>query len=137
MALSVPLSQFTSRVGGGSAFYVRRIMRSIYFAITIALLVGCATTPDPIDRLVIRLSSTHGFWTNGLYQPVRLPATVSARDVVSKVLERQFSSYQILKIRQVHISSELCTAALVRIDSGEKVVLIKYEADGWWNRVYD
>ena len=26
MALSVPLSRFTSRVGGGSAFYVRRLM---------------------------------------------------------------------------------------------------------------
>ena len=27
MALSVPLSRFTSRVGGGSAFFVRRIER--------------------------------------------------------------------------------------------------------------
>jgi hypothetical protein len=27
LALSVPLSRFTSRVGGGSAFYVRRIER--------------------------------------------------------------------------------------------------------------
>ena len=29
MARSVPLSWFTSRVGGGSAFYVRRLARSI------------------------------------------------------------------------------------------------------------
>src|SRR5664280_178014 len=28
LALSVPLSRFTSRVGGGSAFYVRRLERS-------------------------------------------------------------------------------------------------------------
>ena len=29
MALAVPLSRFTSRVGGGSAFFVRRIMHTI------------------------------------------------------------------------------------------------------------
>jgi hypothetical protein len=117
-------------------------MRSIFFAITFGLLVGCATTSDPIDRLVTSLSSSHGLWTNGLFQPVSLPATASTRDVISKVLERQFHSYQLLKIRQVAIPfgagySESYTAALVRIDSGEKIVLIRYEAGGWWNRIYD
>ena len=33
MALSVPLSRFTSRVGGGSAFYVRRLERCCVFMI--------------------------------------------------------------------------------------------------------
>jgi len=33
LALSVPLSRFTSRIGGGSAFFVRqRSERGIYFA---------------------------------------------------------------------------------------------------------
>jgi hypothetical protein len=115
-------------------------MRSIFFIIA-ALLVGCATTPDPIDRLVTSLSPSHGLWTNGLFQPVRLPSTASAEDVISKVLERQFSSYTVLKIRQVSIpfgvSSELYTAALVQTSAGQKIVLIKYETEGWWNRIYD
>ena len=40
MALSVPLSRFTSRVGGGSAFFVRPLStmsRTAYFGIGIAL----------------------------------------------------------------------------------------------------
>jgi hypothetical protein len=128
-------------VGGDAAFYVRLIMRSTLFAIIAVLLVGCVTMPDPIDRLVASLSLSHGLWTNGIFLPVGLPVTASARDVVSKVLERQFSSCKILKIRQVSIpfgvSSELYTAALIQTGAGEKIVLIKYEAGGWWNRIYD
>ena len=44
MALSVPLSRFTSRVGGGSAFFVRLLMRLIFFTIIATLLVGCASS---------------------------------------------------------------------------------------------
>jgi len=45
LALSVPLSRFTSRVGGGSAFYVRRldVMDSIFaYAVTFALAFSIA-----------------------------------------------------------------------------------------------
>jgi hypothetical protein len=34
LALSVPLSRFTSQVGGGSAFFVRRLGRVLGFAIS-------------------------------------------------------------------------------------------------------
>src|SRR5450759_570090 len=60
LALSVPLSRFTSRVGGGSAFCVRRLhtMRTFIIFLSIAvvgaLLQGCATpqrTSEPEKTL--------------------------------------------------------------------------------------
>ena len=53
MALAVPLSRFTSRVGGGSAFYVRHrqnFMRILHYIATAALLavlvIGCSKKPS-------------------------------------------------------------------------------------------
>jgi hypothetical protein len=46
LALSVPLSRFTPRVGGGSAFFVRRLMRVISTIISLAFIFafsGCAS----------------------------------------------------------------------------------------------
>ena len=43
MALAVPLSRFTPRVGGGSAFFVRRLMKLLSIIICAFLLVGCAS----------------------------------------------------------------------------------------------
>ena len=45
MALAVPLSRFTSRVGGGSASFVRRhptIVRFISLILAVGFLAGCA-----------------------------------------------------------------------------------------------
>jgi hypothetical protein len=50
LALAVPLSRFTSRAGGGSAFYVRRIMNARSFISTVGLVLafacGCQS-PSP------------------------------------------------------------------------------------------
>ena len=46
MALAVPLSRFTSRVGGGSAFFVRRIQIMRVCLLFLMLLAGCATRHD-------------------------------------------------------------------------------------------
>jgi hypothetical protein len=59
LALAVPLSRFTSRVGGGSAFYVRHrphFMRIPHIIITAALtavfVVGCSKSPSkPLSHL--------------------------------------------------------------------------------------
>ena len=54
MARSVPLSRFTSRVGGGSAFFVRHhytLMKyTIPFILLIFLLVGCNRRDATIQR---------------------------------------------------------------------------------------
>ena len=65
MALSVPLSRFTQRVGGGSAFFVRPhdtsmtsvfILPFIVLGIGIALLIGGERTKDrgagPVLRVI-------------------------------------------------------------------------------------
>jgi len=55
LALSVPLSRFTSRVGGGSAFYVRHhytLMKIMPLLLTLGLLLtACSkTTSDTVIR---------------------------------------------------------------------------------------
>ena len=154
MALAVPLSRFTPRVGGGSAFFVRLIMRSIYLSIFAALLTGCAAAPeshtrastsqvlttDPIDQLVTKLSSEH-LWQNGASPILDLPETASTEQVVKKVFEMtgfdrgHVKSYTILKVREVQIQGGLFSAALVQTDIGEKIVL--FTKGGGWSRVYD
>ena len=63
MALSVPLSRFTSRVGGGSAFYVRHHYTLMKYTITLftlsLLLAGCGRhlSDTDISRMAV------GVWT--------------------------------------------------------------------------
>ena len=78
-----------------------------------ALLAGCATTPDPVDHLVADLDATHGFWINGIGMDIRLPKTASTERVVEQVFKTaifqsgRVTSYKILKIRQVGISAKV------------------------------
>jgi hypothetical protein len=63
LARSVPLSRFTSRVGGGSAFFVRRPMRTSHISLVLVfclLCFGCAHrfTGD----FSFKNSSTVGLW---------------------------------------------------------------------------
>ena len=48
MALAVPLSRFTSRVGGGSAFYVRQLdahfMKQSLILVLVFILIGCESS---------------------------------------------------------------------------------------------
>ncbi|MGA2867154.1 MAG: hypothetical protein ABSF95_21975 [Verrucomicrobiota bacterium] len=104
--------------------------------------------PDPIQRLVARLSSSHGLWQNGLFPKLDLPATASTEQVVSRVFQMSgfdkghVTTHRILETRQVRIPGSLpdiYTAVLVDTDLGKKIVLLKHEgpAAGWWSRVYD
>ena len=124
-------------------------MRSAFLIVLIGLLVGCATTSDPVSRLVASLSASHGEWENGTFPVLGLPQTASPEDVVHKLFSMglpygETAHYKILKIQQVHVpiaelGSDLYTAIIVRKDSSDKIVLIKYHstAVGWWSRVYD
>ena len=131
-----------NRAGFAACSHVRLNMRSIFLTIIATLLVGCATTPDPVDQLVNDLSSSHGLWEKGLFPIIKLPATAPIGEVVSEVLERQVASYKILRVRQVHIRGslpDLYTAVIVQTNVGEKIVLFQYQlpAFGWWSRVED
>jgi hypothetical protein len=108
-------------------------MRSVLFAILTALLAGCATTPDQIDRLVTNLSS-NGMWANGAGTDIRLPETASTEQVTERVFQLNPGNVRltkILKIRQVRIgdgSHALYTAVLVQTDLGQKIVLLRWNA---------
>jgi hypothetical protein len=149
----------------------RLIMRLVILSIIASLLAGCATQPggrvtaskppvaisDPIDRLVAKLSppqpppdqsfTSTGGWGSGTFSIIDLPATASADEVVSEVMQRwHFTSYKILEVRQVHIPTvywdtnpSATPAALVDTNVGEKIVLFFYTGpDTKWNvRVYD
>jgi hypothetical protein len=129
-------------------------MRSIFATIIAAMLVGCATAAsDPIDQLVTNLSASH-LWENGMFPDIKLPATASTEEVVTKIVAKtafenaqhasvyNVTKFKILKIRRVRIPGSLpdqYTAVLIQTDFGERIVLFKYvgEAVGWWSRVYD
>ena len=63
MALAVPLSRFTSRVGGGSAFYVRPLKRMtrLFIILLFGLLVGCSSNKNThVDgKFEVVLSAAH------------------------------------------------------------------------------
>ena len=111
-------------------------------------LVGCATTRDPIDTLVTRLSSS-GLWREGPSAIINLPQTASIEQVLDALFHTTplargwVSSHKILKIRrQVHVPPNFYTVVLVQTNLGEKIVLLRYErlasqASRWWIRVYD
>ena len=163
MALAVPLSRFTSRVGGGSAFFVRRIMRSILLSIICALLVGCSTTPkssvivsqptviqqpvvsaDPIDQLVARLSVPRWEpWNVGPATSVGVPETASPEDVIRKYMGMgmptgEVRNYKILEIREVHIPNSVTNPALPHYDTCTAALLTKDSGREivifYWNR---
>ena len=122
-------------------------MRLVFLFIIVLLLSGCASTPDPVDRLVSRLSASHGLWLNGFSPILDLPATASTEQVVSRVFQMtgfdrgHVTRWKILKVRAVHIPPDTgaYTAVIVDTDFGRKIVLLEYEgaSAGWWSRIFD
>src|SRR5713101_9868757 len=104
-------------------------MRVALFFILAALLVGCATTSDPVDRLVTKLTSSHGLWRNGESPILGLPATASTGQVVSRVFQMtgfdrgHLTTHKILKVRKVRIPGDLpdiYSAVIIDTDFGRK-----------------
>jgi hypothetical protein len=115
---------------------------------TITIEVKEKPVPDAIERLVERLSPTHGLWTNGLSPLIELPETATVAEVIARVFwmtgfdQGHVTSHQILETREVQVPASLpdrYTAVRVQTNFGEKIVLIQYqgEAAGWWSRVFD
>jgi hypothetical protein len=103
---------------------------------------------DSIDRLIAKLSSSHGLWQNGMFPKLDLPATASTEQVVTQVFQKtsfekgRVAKSRIVQARQVRIQDSWpneFTAVLVETDLGRKIVLLQYVSErlGWWSRVYD
>jgi hypothetical protein len=116
-------------------------MSSISLSMFAALLVGAASTADPIDIWVAQLSADP-LWENETSPNLDLPKTATTEQVVAKVFQMtgfsgKGTSYKILKIKTVHIKGslpDLYTAVLLKTGSNEVVVLLHYNED-WWSRV--
>ena len=111
-------------------------MKLMFFAVlSLAVVTGCGTR-DPIER-VVQKESANDYFGNGLHSFIPLPATASVQQVVGRILKAEA---KVLTNRDVRLSGETYTAALVENDGHRKVVLIRYEdgkLHGWWHQEYD
>lgn len=121
-------------------------------ALMVTLLVGRNEAPalskvklDPIERLVIRLSSSP-LWGNGIYVPVKLPESASNEELVAAAFAVTAldlrGDWRVGEARPVHFEhtpeGEIYTAVVVETRLGQKIVLLQYQSkSGWWNRVFD
>lgn len=105
-----------------------------------------AASNDPVGALVRRLAATNGMWTNGIFTPIKLPATAPIPQVLQAAIEtnrydgRRATVSRIISTRQVRIDefpNEPYTAVLVETDLGRKIALLRSTQQGWWSRVYD
>ena len=96
------------------------------------------TMPDSIDFLVEDLSACGGRWMNGLFAPIELPVGAPANEVVVKHLGAA-TPHEVLSVRDVEIEfAGKYTAARIKTERGERVVLMKYtDSSGWWSRSYE
>ena len=136
-------------------------MKAWHFIILVAVfLTGCGHR-DPIDR-VVRQASANPWFGNGLFMPIRLPATATPQQLTSAAFKQDISELcsvtNIIESRKVqiirkgmpkdiidekHIDYFTYAAVLVDTDVGRKVVLFHYfdggkdkKAAGWWHQVY-
>ena len=122
------------------------LMKAPFFVILLAfVLTGCGPR-DPIDRIV-KQESANAYFGNGMYHPLKMPATASPTQVVAQIVGK----LPILEVRQVYIpnyyanASDCYTAVLVDGGYRQEVVLLQYfgvtnNGDihaGWWSKVYD
>jgi hypothetical protein len=108
---------------------------SVLAYFSLALVAGCAPR-DPIER-VVQKESANEYFGNGMYRLIPLPATASVLQVVGRILKAE---PKILTNRDVRLSGETYTAALLENDGHRKVVLIQYhegKLHGWWHQEYD
>src|SRR5579871_4955095 len=121
-----------------------------YLFIVAALLIACVTKADPINGLVIRLSSQPE-WRYGIYPTIDLPQSTTTNQVVEQIFKttafrtdagiQSVKTFKILEIRHVYIpasDADPYTAVLVETDLGRKIAVFRLEPDKkWWSRVYD
>ena len=112
MALSVPLSRFTSRVGGGSAFFVRPQ------ASLVAVLKNMKKRTTFLIVLTLFLLIAVALFIRGVFTPFTLPAPATwaqiysgmmRSDIIAVVGAAQTSDYPKKKFETWHISGHVGT----------------------------
>ena len=104
-----------------------------------------AGPPDEIDSLVARLSPYS--WDNGPWQPpLGLPRSASTKELLDACFPStvwwdtaHVHRYELIRERAVHVEPRAheYIAALVATDKGRKIVMLRYEPEGWWFRTFN
>jgi len=132
---------------------LRTCMKISAFILSLFGVLTSCGYQDPIDRIV-KQESANEYFGNGMFMPIRLPATASPAEVTSKALalEQLGTIFTLLETRQVQIHADSglppeivnYTAVLAHTGFGRKVVLLQFQSftnhscnAGWWCRVYD
>jgi hypothetical protein len=94
-----------------------------------------------LDKLVAALNEDGGWWQNGLYAPVILPADAKAEDVLSRALQSLDESsplkekHRVLGVRKIMLNKKAFLAVLLDYPHGTAIFLCEHENDGsWWTR---
>ena len=116
-----------------------------------AVRVAGPAAPDPVAGLVARLGATHGLWLNGVFPKLDAPLDAPVEQVLAEVLQKttppegRVTEYNLIEQRGVTIPiladrrmgpREQYTAARVKTNVGEKIVLLQRSTTGWWSRTY-
>ncbi|NHZ36583.1 hypothetical protein [Massilia rubra] len=102
---------------------------------------------DKIATLVSALAK-NPLWMNGLTPHVKLGGDATPPEVLDRYFQMAgfdagaVGNYTIVAMRAVVIapddeSSPRMTAVLVESDLGPKIVLMRFERNGWWTRAFD
>lgn len=108
-----------------------------------------AAAGDPISNFVAASRATGGLWVNGITPlPVKAPTTATIEEVVALVYDpRRYgrahdhvvTKYSIREKREVDMDGDgKIDHTLLVIDSnlGERLLMLRPEKDGWYNREF-
>jgi hypothetical protein len=116
-----------------------------------AVRIASPAAPDPVAGLVAKLEATHGLWLNGASPKLDAPADAPFDQVMAEVFEKmtppegKVTKYEVIEQREVAIAvvadrkqglQEQYTAARVKTNVGERIVLMQRARAGWWGRIY-
>jgi hypothetical protein len=94
-----------------------------------------------LEKLVAALNEDGGWWQNGLYVPVILPADAKAEDVLNQALQSLGDDsplkekHRVLGVRKVTLNKKAFHAVLLDSPHGTAIFLCEHGNDGsWWTR---
>ena len=121
MALAVPLSRFTSRVGGGSAFFVRRVMKP-------QLKAQDCTDHDPIESWLPADSTQLDYWLCLHIGPAgQQGAEMFYVNVLSEAAARQLDAGELARRKKIVVEDYSWSAVMRAVDD----ILREVEGTSW------
>ena len=121
-----------------------KIITLVIFAFTFC---SSVFAEDSIDALATKLNSDKfGLWVNGGSPILGLSSDVSINAVIDKATHmisfgdegKRIENYSIVEIRKVDLKAQPnCSAALLKTNLGQKILLFKYVGTDWWTRFFD